>query len=477
MAYIEAKGYRYTYEGGERPALVVDSLSIEKGELVLVIGPSGGGKTTLLRRIAEETGLRGESVGTMEVNADRFGYVWQDPSAQLVCHRVEAEIVFGMENHGFSVADMERRLAEVVTFFGIEHLVHREVNGLSAGEKQTVNIAGAVAGIPELLLLDEPTSSLDPMSAEQLAGLVRKIHRELGMTVIVSEQRPELFFEMADRILVLQEGHLIFDGGYRSMPESVTGAEYLQASVRIALQNGASPEDVMDTVSRRTWWKNHEDIICGEADDAHPTHETREKGSHKFADNGKDTRIQLKKVCFSYHREDPDVLRECSFDVGDGITALVGGNGSGKTTLAEVIAGYNRPYRGKVIGRPDRIAYLPAEPELLFVDEPFDGSGGEKEWHGIELVLLKEAELYILDEPTKGLDPERKKNLAGRLRGLADAGKQVLLVTHDIEFAAGVADTMAMMYDGRIVACEDKKSFLKGNMFYTTELQRLLSWG
>ena len=164
---------------------------------------------------------------------------------------------------------------------------------------------------------------------------------------------------------------------------------------------------------------------------------------------------------------------------GGSITALVGGNGSGKTTLARMIAGYLTPYRGKMKWHrpvPDvSVAYLPANPAYLFIDAPFDGSGGEREWHGIDLVLSKEADLYILDEPTKGLDPVKKAELIDRLQKKKQQAKSILLVTHDIEFAATAADTMAMMYDGKVAACEEKERFLRENVFYTTELQRLLS--
>ena len=472
LSYIEAKNFRYTYAQGERPALAISSLTIENGEFVLLIGPSGGGKTTLLRRLAKESGIRGSSEGMLSCQTDGFGFVWQDPSAQLVCHRVEAEIAFGMENRGIPVADMERRLAEVVTFFGLEELLHREVAELSAGEKQTVNIAGAIAGHPDLLLLDEPTSALDPIAAEKLADLIRKIHRELGVTVLVTEQRPEFFLETADRILVMEEGCISFDGSLRGLPESEAGREFLPYSVRMALNNGADWDEVLDMEGRRRWWKEHREL-SGE-----PGQKKTIPAKPSPESSNKDTnRIRVKNIRFCYHRQEPDVLRECSMELERGITALVGGNGSGKTTLAEVIAGYRKPYRGKVSGRPDTLSYLPADPGYLFIDEPFDGSGGEREWHGIELVLSKDAVLYILDEPTKGLDPARKRELAMRLEEKRNEGKQVLLVTHDIEFAAEVSDSMAMMYDGRIVACGKTQEFLKGNMFYTTQLQRLLSWG
>ena len=453
--------------------------------MVLLVGPSGCGKTTLLRRLADEVGLRGVSSGELHCEAKSYGYVWQDPGAQLVTHRVESEIVFGMENLGFTKAEMERRLAEVVTFFGLEDLVHREVSGLSAGEQQLVNIAGAIAVKPELLLLDEPTSALDPMAAERLAGLIRKIHRELGTTVILAEQRPEIFFEMTDHIICMEEGGILYQGDYEGFINFGRSKEFLPASVRLAIAAGAASDQVADPLSRRRWWQ-------GNKESAGHFSESSPGSSSEQQTVSKEILLRAKHIWFRYEKKSPDVLKDCSLDLPtDQITAIVGGNGSGKTTLAQILAGYLAAYRGDCSWYGDEkrmlrsrracqchsVSFLPSNPAYIITDPALlDASGGEREWTGIELVLEKEAELYILDEPTKGLDPGRKDELTRLLKEKARLGKTVLLVTHDIEFAAVTADVMALMYDGRIVACENKEKFLTGNVFYTTELQRLLSW-
>ena len=254
MAFIEVKDLRFKYAGGEKDALTVGSLLVERGELVLITGMSGSGKTTLLRHLAKETGYKGDKSGMITVHANSYGYVWQEIHAQPVSHRVESEIVFGMENKGYEQDQMERRLAEVVAFFGLEDMVHKEISSLSAGELQTVNIAAAIVEKPEMLLLDEPTGSLDPMAAERLAGLIKKINKELGITIFIAEQRPELFFEMADRILGFEDGKIVFDGSYE---EYITHGDisYLPDSVRLAMSLGASPDDISEISKRRRWWR------------------------------------------------------------------------------------------------------------------------------------------------------------------------------------------------------------------------------
>ncbi len=477
----------------------IGSFEASKGEMVLLIGDSGSGKTSLLRRIAAHTrmygedeknnvqreeGLRGSESGELISTADGFGYVWQNPSAQLVCNRVEQEIVFGMENLGTPVEDMHRRLAEVVTFFGMEKLLHRETVKLSAGEQQTVNIAGAMAMRPELLLLDEPTSALDPMAAERLVALIHKIHTETGVTILVAEQRPELFFDVADRIVVMEAGDVVFAGDYRSWVERGE-SPFMSKSLCLAVQSGADSDVAVSKRLRREWLHEQlEDEAVSDVSQSRTKQDISDYSSTNKRENGDTYALSLKNISFRYFAKGPDVLHECSMQLNAGsITALVGGNGSGKTTLAEVIGGYLKPYAGRIHGSKDKkgkgdgVSYLPANPAYLFLEDTDEVSGGELEMRGLHHVLDKDASLYILDEPTKGLDPGKKKEVINLLHAKREEKKTVLLVTHDIEFAAECADHIAMMFDGKVVTCEKTKHFLEGNVFYTTELQRLLSWG
>ena len=500
LAAIEAKDYRYRYADETTEALSIQSLTIKKGELALFIGPSGSGKTTFLRRVAahisenknvsksvhsqpeQDTncteGLRGSETGLLRVESDSFGYVWQNTSAQLVCHLVEQEIAFGMENLGFPVDVMRRRLAEVVTFFGLENLLHKDVEALSAGEQQTVNIA-AVALRPQVLLLDEPTSALDPMAAERLVGLIQKLHRETGITILVAEQRPELFFDATDRIIMMNKGDVGFQGDYLAWITNGPNL-FMTKSIHMAIESGADPSIVVSRRQRREWLKEKmETGMKGSPADVVASGKSQgEEDIDGRKQNGEtEPAVIVKNVFFRYELKTPDILRECNLTLETSrITALVGGNGSGKTTLAELIGGYIKPQSGKMKCKADRIAYLPADPRFLFLEDVEELSGGENELRAIHHVMERDADLYILDEPTKGLDPEKKQELIRLLQKKKESGKTVLLVTHDIEFAAECADMMAMMFDGRVVTCENTRSFLEGNAFYTTELQRLLSW-
>lgn len=497
MAYIEAKDYTFNYHGAGKTAISIRNLSVEKGEAVLIIGRSGCGKTTLLRRIVEPKGYRGTEAGTLKRSFSSYGYVWQEPAKQIVCSRVEQEIVFGMENAGISVNAMRRRLAEIVTFFGLETLIHREVHCLSAGEMQTVNVAGQMAMNPELMVFDESTSSLDPCAADRLAGLIRKIHEEMGTTMLIASQRPELFFEMADRILVMDEGEIVFNGDYEGLLQNKTCAvRFLPKSLQYALCHGAVPGDVATRAGRRLWFMDNYNSSSEEAN-------ASRKNKHKTIETD---RIELKSIRYRYAKNEDDVLKDCSSVIHKGvITAIAGGNGSGKSTLADVLAGVRKPYMGKLRGIPEKVAYLPSDPSVLFISDtihqeieafeadesfehllsllegidterhPLDISGGEKQRLGIAVTLAKNAGCIILDEPTKGLDPYWKDEMIELLKKESDDGNTIILITHDIEFAAMCADEITMLYDGRMSECEETKAFLTGNTFYTTEWQRLLS--
>jgi energy-coupling factor transport system ATP-binding protein len=432
LAQIERLTYRYPGDGP--PALDNVSLEIHPGELVCLLGPSGSGKSTLLRVLA---GLvphfhGGRFSGRVEVDgrdtrttrpsdlAGTVASVFQDPEDQVVMTGVEHELQFGLENLGVPPLEIEARVLEALRSLGAGHLTGRKTHELSAGELQRVCVASALALRPQLLLLDEPTSQLDPEAAEALLDLATT----LGCAVVVSEQRPALPLERCDRVVFMEGGRIAID----------------------APQAEALP------------WLARE----------HPAFVVHEPGIGDGAGGG-DVLCELRGAAHAYGDR---LVRVPDLELGRGeIVALLGPNGSGKTTLAKLAAGLLEPSEGEIFRR-GRAAYLSQDPGRYVVAErvdeevalgvagdlgraraalalvglggfdvrhPRDLSSGERERLGLAAVLVTEPELLVLDEATRGMDPERKLELAALLRSEAEE-RATLVVTHDLVFAAEVAD-------------------------------------
>jgi energy-coupling factor transport system ATP-binding protein len=424
----------YAYPGAARPALEEVSLEVQPGELVCLLGSSGSGKSTLLRALA---GLvphfhGGSFSGRVEVAgrdtrkvkpSDLAGVAaiaFQDPEDQVVFTGVEHEVAFGLENIGVPPAEIHQRALEALERLGAAHLADRRTQDLSAGELQRVCVASALALRPDLLLLDEPTSQLDPAAAEGLLDLVTA----LGCAVVVSEQRPALPLERCDRVLFLEEGKVVLDA---------TQAEGL----------------------------------CWLADE-HPAFLAHESVQPDADGDG----IPVCRVRGASYAYGSRVVSVPDLELRRGeVVALTGPNGSGKTTLAKLAAGLLEPKEG-LVERSGRASYLSQDPGRYVVAErvdeevglgvagdlararralavvdlagyddrhPRDLSSGERERLGLASVLVTEPELLILDEPTRGVDPERKLELAALLRSRAD-DRATLVITHDLVFAADVAD-------------------------------------
>ena len=409
MAHFAIEQLTFAYPGADRRALDGVSLEIEQGSYVVICGKSGCGKTTLLRHLKSVLTPHGERTGRIlfegvpleEVpqrdQSAKIGFVMQNPDAQIVTDKVWHELAFGLESLGCDKDSMRFRVAEMASYFGIESWFHKDVRDLSGGQKQLLNLASIMAMRPSALILDEPTSQLDPIAASDFLNTVRKINLELGVTIVLTEHRLEEVFACADKVVVMDRGEIVSFGSPLRVARELHASgndmmAALPAPLRIfygveaarevglgkASPDKASPEkaespDAPLTVREgRRWLSRVASDDCAQSD-AIPADAPLDAVEHPV--------LSLKEVWFRYDRDLPDVLRGASLDVSPGsILAIMGGNGAGKSTLLRVACGISKPYRGtvRVFGRKLKdwkagslfdgcLALLPQDPQNLFV--------------------------------------------------------------------------------------------------------------
>lgn len=508
-------------------------LTIHAGEYIALCGRSGSGKTTLLRHLKSVLTPHGVHTGKIffdgtpledvdqKSQAARIGYVMQNPDSQIVTDKVWHELAFGLESLGCDQKTMRLRVAEMASYFGIQSWFHRDVAELSGGQKQLLNLASIMAMQPDVLILDEPTSQLDPIAASDFLNTVRKIHQELGTTIILTEHRLEDVLHGADRMLVLEQGEVIaFDTprkvGQRLYAQNHPMFAAMPAPMQVFYGAGERGENAPLTVREgRTWLSSR----FAEAKPAvvHLPEEAPLLEPEQPA-------LEVKEVWFRYEKDTPDILRGASLAVASGtVHAIVGGNGAGKSTLMKAVCGICRPYRGKIRiqGKPvekykgkdlfvGNLAMLPQDPQSLFVGKtvredllemlpagerndggkiqeaaeiceitqlldshPYDLSGGEQQRAALAKVLLTQPKLLLLDEPTKGLDNFFKRKFAEVLAKLKGQGVTIVMVSHDVEFCAAYADAVSMFFDGQILTTNTPRRFFSSNSFYTTAANRM----
>ena len=515
MALLEIRHLTFTYPNCTSPAIADVSLTVEKGEFLTVCGPTGCGKSTLLRLMKRELAPLGDRSGDVLVDgrpqsaltdheaASRIGYVMQRPEHQIVTDKVWHELAFGLENLSLPQPVIARRVAEMAAYFGIEGWFDKDVSTLSGGQKQLLNLASVMIMQPELLILDEPTAQLDPIAAADFIATVRKLNRELGTTVIITEHRLEEVIPVCDRLLVLQQGRVldcgaprIVAGRMRDVPEMMPFMPAATRLFHVLNAQGACPLDVRegrDFIGTRgvTGCFSSEKPIASAA-----------------------PALEFREVYFRYGRNLPDVLQGMSFIVGMGeICCILGGNGSGKSTTLSVAAGLNRAYSGdvRVFGKRLKeyknqalyrncLTLLPQDVQSVFLcntvreelaecgafadllpfdfaplldKHPYDLSGGEQQMVALAKVLATQPRLLLLDEPTKGIDAAAKERLVGVLAALKAQGMTLVIVTHDVEFAAECADRCCFMFRGQIVSDGTPRSCFSQNSFYTTAVSRM----
>lgn len=523
-----------TGEGFLDNALKDISLQIRSGEFVVLAGSSGCGKTTLLRQLKSSMAPYGKTGGTIcfqglplsetdeRKQASSIGFVMQDVDAQLVTDKVWHELAFGLESLGYRNDYIRRRVAEMCSFFGLDSMFHKKVSELSGGQKQLVNLASIMAMHPEVLILDEPTSQLDPIAAGEFIGCLARINRELGTAVILTEHRLEEVLPICSRVVIMEQGEIVKDGDVKTVLMDLQSHNLhdnvrlsMPAAVRIALTLDKQPGDsVPVTVGEGKNW-------LAEYEQAHPkkipfyeteTTELSEKngisgiGEKSVNKEKRPVAAELRDIRFRYGREQGDVLSKLSLKIYKGeILVINGSNGSGKSTLLSILAGIYKPYMGQIkLADGIRTGLLPQDPKTLFTHKtvkeelmdakdrkqlaeiiricrletllkrhPYDLSGGEQQRLALARVLMGQPDLILMDEPTKGMDSAFKQEFRELMATLQKQGKTIVLVSHDIEFCAESGDRAALVFDGGIAAIASVRQFYSQNVFYTTQAARI----
>ncbi|MCQ2438772.1 MAG: energy-coupling factor transporter ATPase [Oscillospiraceae bacterium] len=535
MAHFEIKDLIFTYPHTDKPALKGVSLSIEKGEYLCLCGRSGSGKTTLMRHLKSVLTPYGKREGKIlfegtdisevdqRTQSAKIGYVMQDPDSQIVTDKVWHELAFGLESLGCDQRTMRLRVAEMASYFGIQGWFHKNVAELSGGQKQLLNLASIMAMQPEVLILDEPTSQLDPIAASDFLNTVKKINRELGTTVILSEHRLEEVFPSSDRVVVMEHGRIIADESPRTVGERLRelGSDMLSSLPSPVLIHQALESSLPCPLTVREGRSFLSEELA-EVEIRRPSIE-----AEKPYEEPDEPAVELKELWFRYAKELPDILRGVSLKVAPGtLHAVVGGNGTGKSTTLKAVSGIVKPYRGKVLIQGKKLesyksadlfkgclAMLPQDPKSLFVKKtveedllemldgrgmteeekkqriaevaelcevtellrshPYDLSGGEQQRSALAKVLLCDPKILCLDEPTKGIDCYFKDKLAQLLLRLKERDVTILMVSHDVEFCAKYADAVSMFFDGSVITTNTPNSFFARNSFYTTAANRM----
>ena len=592
MALIEFNDFSFSYlnsDGTESQRKSLDSidLEIDYGDFVLLCGPSGCGKTTLLTNLKKELMPAGRRSGEIKFNGVRIqdlddissacdiGYLFQNPDSQIVTDTVIQEIAFPLENIGLPTEEIRNRISEIVAFFGINDILHKNVNELSGGQKQLVNLCSLLVLRPEVLLLDEPMSQLDPIASYEFLSIVRRLNEEFSITVIMSEHKADSIFPFIDKAVFLKDGKIEFVDNAHNICKEVIDDEifenYLPVVTKIYNSLSAKYPSLIKLNTplsiregRRCLNEIHDDLIkisegtenfdnLGFSNLHHTSkkYQSREKSGilDKISLNkNRNALIQMRGIYFAYEKEKL-ILKNVDFDLNRGeFVSLIGGNGVGKSTFLQLLVGILKPIKGKVKYRKGiKLAYVHQNPMIHFskdnvreeflesilesnlfnksnvdfkkedyesllklnneefiesellnslkfdsiefkfkeiieffdicdlIDKhPYDCSGGEQQKIVIVKALLQNADVLVLDEPTKGLDPISSKALADILNSLIDNGLTIIMTSHDLDFVANNCKRCLMLFDKDIQIDDDPKVIFAENNFYTTFTNRMV---
>lgn len=592
MALIEFNNFSFAYrnsDGTESEVKSLDNINLEidYGDFVLLCGPSGCGKTTLLTNLKKELMPAGRRSGEIKFNGTRvidmdeissacdIGYLFQNPDSQIVTDTVIQEIAFPLENIGLPTEEIRNRISEIVAFFGINDILHKNVNELSGGQKQLVNLCSLLVLRPQVLLLDEPMSQLDPIASYEFLSIVRRLNEEFSITVIMSEHKADSIFPFIDKAVFLKEGKIEFVDNAHNICSEVIDDEifenYLPAVTKIynslsvrypSLIKLNTPLSIRE--GRRCLNTIHDGLIKINDSNANSDnldsinlhhinkkYHSQEKSGilDKISLGGnKNALINMNGIYFAYEKGNL-ILKNVDFELEKGdFVSLIGGNGVGKSTFLQLLVGILKPIKGKVKYKKGiKLAYVHQNPMIHFLKDnvkeeflesilesnllqdnsvgfnketydnllkmtneefiesdilnglefdsiefkfkelieffdicdlidkhPYDCSGGEQQKIVIVKALLQNADVLVLDEPTKGLDPISSKNLANILNSLRDNGITIIMTSHDLDFVANNCKRCLMLFDKDIQIDDDPKVIFAENNFYTTFVNRMV---
>jgi energy-coupling factor transport system ATP-binding protein len=506
---------------------VLDGVSwtIDEGAFALLIGVSGSGKSTLLRclnglvphfsggRFGGKVHIAGRDTrgaGPRDLS-ETVGFVFQDPETQLLTDRVDDELAFGLEQHGVARITMRKRVEELLDLLGIAHLRERSPSTLSGGERQRVAIAAALATHPRMLVLDEPTSQLDPWGAEEVLAALARFNEDLGLTVVLAEHRLERVLSHADTVRLLIQDQPPVDGAPSEVARMLDPVALPPVTALGRRLDWQDPPLTVKDARRHVELPHLRTCLTG----MQPRRGTSRTG---------DPVIQLDGLAVDLNRR--PVLRDVNLTVRQGeFVALMGRNGSGKTTLLRTMLGFQKVRQGRIrVGGVDRtggdpadlggmIGYVPQQPGSIFFQErlidelrftarqrgvktdmgllldrldlgwaaerhPRDLSGGERQRAALATILAGQPQMLVLDEPTRGMDPWQKRELIGILRSIQAEGVAIIMATHDVEMVAGAADRIALLGDGSVVVDGTPAEVLADSLTFSTQLNKVLgeSW-
>ncbi|ALB28556.1 ABC transporter ATP-binding protein [Companilactobacillus heilongjiangensis] len=505
---LRFEDYSFRYNNSQKLSLKHLNFSLQKGDFVTLIGATGSGKSTFLKQMLPELASGKVISGKITKQTKDFAYVSQFVDNQMIMETPRDELKFVLDNQGCTTNEIQLRITEIASFLGIVDLLDQNVNQLSGGQKQLVNLASALILKPEVLLLDEPTAQLDPIAAEKLLQMVHKVNVEFNMTIILVEHELEQAVKFSKRLVVMEDGNMLLDQPIEQVLKTIFQNDnyrnFLTQVDRLALELNLDTSVPLDNQTlNRAIRSKQQQLKC------------RDRGQIVWVDK---PMITADKVSFRFNFNGRQIIDNVSLSLFQGQSyCIVGPNGMGKTTLLKVLTKQLKPQSGKLRYRRkkyddslyENIFVLPQNPSSLFMKDtvqdelnyqieqsksnktindildkfslnglekqsPYDLSGGQQEFLALALGFIKRPEVLLLDEPTKGLDPNKRIELGSLLHEFQRGGGTILVNSHDLLFAASYFNHIAMMFDGKLSEFSDPVKFFSDKFFYTTEINKAL---